>query len=59
MINALPEAVRYEAEFDVDEDSRFIPRERLARRDGRPLWAVTVPANGAANLRYRLIIDEE
>jgi hypothetical protein len=47
--------VRYEAEFEVDEGDRFRPRERLARRNGRPLWAVTVPANGSATLRYRHI----
>jgi hypothetical protein len=26
---------------------------RLSRRDGQPLWAVTVPANGSVTLRYR------
>ena len=26
----------------------------LPLRDGRPLWAVTVPANGTATLRYRI-----
>jgi hypothetical protein len=45
---------RFEAELEVDEDRRFRPRSRLSRRDGRPLWAVTVPANGTAILRYRL-----
>jgi hypothetical protein len=46
--------VRFEAELEVDEEHRFRPRARLSRRDGRPLWAVTVPANGTATLRYRL-----
>jgi hypothetical protein len=50
---ALP--IRFEAEFDVAENDRFRPRSRLARRNGRPLWAVAVPANGTATLRYRLI----
>jgi hypothetical protein len=50
--------VRYEAEFQVDEGDRFRPRERLGRRNGRPLWAVTVPANGSATLRYRHIEDD-
>ncbi|MGZ8347946.1 MAG: hypothetical protein ACXWUP_12625, partial [Allosphingosinicella sp.] len=27
---------------------------RLSRRDGMPLWTVTIPANGRATLRYRL-----
>jgi hypothetical protein len=46
--------VRYEAEFEVGEDERFRPRARLPRRHGRPLWAVTVPANGTASLDYRV-----
>jgi hypothetical protein len=45
---------RFEAELEVDEDHRLRLRSRLPRRDGRPLWAVTVPANGSATLRYRL-----
>jgi hypothetical protein len=48
-------SVRYEAEFEVDEDERFRPRQRLASRHGRPLWAVTVPANGSATLDYRTV----
>jgi hypothetical protein len=47
--------VRYEAEFEVGEDERFRPRTRLPSRHGRPLWAVTVPANGSAILDYRTI----
>ncbi|HVQ06801.1 MAG TPA: hypothetical protein VMS43_00050 [Allosphingosinicella sp.] len=50
--------VRYEAEFEVEEGARFRPRARLASRNGRPLWAVTVPANGSVTLRYRQIEDE-
>jgi hypothetical protein len=51
--NDRAEPVRFEAEFDRT-DSRFIPSEPLTSRDGRPLWAVTVPANGTASLRYRV-----
>ena len=47
--------VRYEAEFEVDENERFRPRQRLPSRHGRPLWAVTVPANGSATLYYRTV----
>jgi hypothetical protein len=47
--------VRYEAEFEVEEDEELRPGRRLGRRDGRPLWAVTVPANGTATLRYRVV----
>jgi hypothetical protein len=46
--------VRYEAEFATDEHRRFRPRRRLPSRHGRPLWAVTVPANGTASLDYRV-----
>jgi len=44
----------YEVEFLVGEERGFRPRGRLARRNGRPLWAVTVPANGTATLHYRV-----
>jgi hypothetical protein len=47
--------VRFEAEFELDEDERFSartgPRERM---DGRPLWSATVPANGQITYPYRL-----
>lgn len=43
--------VRFEAELDADES--FKPDSKLARRDGRPLWSVMVPANGSRTLRYR------
>ncbi|MEA3047159.1 MAG: hypothetical protein QOJ53_1491 [Sphingomonadales bacterium] len=46
--------IRYEAEFVVDENERFRPREPLPSRHGRPLWAVTVPANGTVTIEYRL-----
>jgi hypothetical protein len=46
--------IHYEAEFDVPDGRTLRPRDRLSRRNGRPLWTVTVPANGAATLRYRL-----
>ena len=47
-----PAAIRYEAEFAV-EGKRIKADARLGKRDGRPLWAVTVPANGSRTLRYR------
>ena len=28
--------------------------KRLGRKDGKPLWKVTVPANGSSTLRYRV-----
>jgi hypothetical protein len=52
--NDQPRPVAFEAEFDVPGDSNFAPIRRLATRDGRPLWRVTIPANGTVTLRYRL-----
>jgi hypothetical protein len=49
--------VRFEAEFD-NVDLSFRPSSRLGRRNGHPLWTVTVPANGSASLRYRVIVQE-
>ena len=50
--NDRAEPARYEAEFLIEPDHDFRPRDRLPRRNGRPLWAVTIPANGSATLRY-------
>ena len=47
--------IRYEAEFRVESGELFRPRQRLPSRHGRPLWAVTVPANGSVSLDYRVI----
>lgn len=54
--NDQPRPVRFEAEFGTSGEEVFEPstRSRLGRRNGRPLWSVTVPANGTASLRYRL-----
>ena len=51
--NDQPRPIRFEAEF-VDADETLRPGRRLGRRDGQPLWTVTVPANGIATLRYRI-----
>lgn len=52
--NAHPHPVRYEAEFETGA-GLFTPAGTLGRREGRPLWAVTVPANGRVTLRYRFV----
>ena len=52
--NAHPEPIRFEAELEIGGGS-FNPSEKLPRRNGRPLWAVTVPANGQATLRYTFV----
>jgi hypothetical protein len=49
--NDMAVPVRYEAEFEpAREIEADVP---LGRRDGRAIWAVTVPANGTAELRFR------
>ena len=53
--NDRSEPVRFELELDVPAEQRLRPQRRLERRDGRPVWIATVPANGTATLRYRLI----
>ena len=50
--NATPAPIRYEAElqesgFSLSTDAALI------RRDGYPVWQVTVPANGTTRLRFR------
>ena len=52
--NDRAEPIRFEAEFTVEDDEELRPERRLQRRDGRPLWVATVPANGTASLRYRV-----
>jgi hypothetical protein len=51
--NAKPYPVRFEARIDEDR-SNLETEARLAERDGSPLWAVTVPANGTRTLTYRI-----
>jgi hypothetical protein len=45
--------VDYEGIFDAGPRDIRPRGARLAQRDGRPLWTVTVPANGTASLLYR------
>ncbi len=52
--NDQPRPVRFETEFDVEDGHRMLPERRLQERDGRPLWRVTIPANGSVTLRYRV-----
>jgi hypothetical protein len=53
--NSQPVPIAYEAEFDLGEDRRIHPKARLSRRDGRPLWRTTVPANGRATFQFRVV----
>jgi hypothetical protein len=45
--------VTFEAELD-EGSGKISSSTKLARRDGRRLWAVTVPANGSRTFRYRI-----
>ena len=51
--------VAYEAEISSDENWTLTPRSHLERRNGRYLWRVTIPANGTATLRYRVVEHED
>jgi hypothetical protein len=50
--NANPWPVRYEA--TIDPGSAWLEARGLGRKDGKPLWTTTVPANGAMTLKYAL-----
>ena len=50
--------VRFEARFPW-AGGDFRSSRRLGSRRGRPVWEVTVPANGSATLRYRLRNDDD
>jgi hypothetical protein len=50
--NPRPFPVRFEAEFVAYSGLRYRFDRRVGRKDGRDLWAVTLPANGSAALRY-------
>ncbi|NIJ22455.1 hypothetical protein FHS95_004170 [Sphingomonas naasensis] len=54
--NANPYPIRFEGEFEqTDEYRRTRVSARLGRHNGHDVWAVTVPANGTATLRYRKV----
>jgi hypothetical protein len=52
--NDRAEPVRFEAEIWAQSAEASSAGASLPRRNGLPLWAVTVPANGSATLRYEL-----
>jgi hypothetical protein len=51
--NANPWPVAYEAKFQRT-DAKMTASAQLGKRDGKALWAVTVPANGAVSLDYTI-----
>jgi hypothetical protein len=46
--------IRFEAQIWTQSAEFSSAQGDLPRRNGMPLWAVTVPANGSATLRYEL-----
>ena len=54
--NANPHPIRFEAEFQRDDDYKLTRMSaRLGRHNGKDVWSVEVPANGTATLRYRKV----
>ena len=56
--NANPFPVQFEGEFDIAPPLMRGASAKLARKDGRNLWAVTVPANGSQTLTYRVQLPD-
>jgi hypothetical protein len=52
--NANPWPIEFEARLGSSEDRPLRFKQRLAKRDGRYVWAATVPANGTATFDYEL-----
>ncbi|HYD12581.1 MAG TPA: hypothetical protein VEC11_07015 [Allosphingosinicella sp.] len=52
--NDRPWAVAYELEI-LAQPSQVRSETRLGRRNGMTLWSTTIPANGRATLRYRVV----
>lgn len=55
--NAKPHPVRVEITLDASGVPEPVGAKLTESRRGQPLWSVTVPANGGAELRYRLRPD--
>lgn len=53
--NARPVPVRFEARISSGGTVEGISPRRLARKDGRTIWSVMVPARGKASLTYRIV----
>ena len=57
MTNDRDRPIRFDAEFGESGEMQLLPtsgKPKLGRRNGRPLWSVTVPANGSVVLGYEL-----
>lgn len=55
LTNSRDQSVQAELTIPVPEDQRLTrPSRPLTRKNGQPLWRVTVPAHGTAKLRFRM-----
>ncbi|MEP3696134.1 MAG: hypothetical protein ABJM99_14310 [Parasphingorhabdus sp.] len=55
LTNALAQPASIELKLSHSDRERLTKvSKRLGRKDGKPLWKVTVPANGYSTLRYRV-----
>jgi hypothetical protein len=53
--NDQAQPIRFEAEFGNRSEELFPSgKTRIGRRNGRPSWSVTVPANGSVSMSYRI-----
>jgi hypothetical protein len=53
--NANPWPVTFEGTMRLNDGEKLErPSTRLTRKNGRPTWTASVPANGEASLRYRV-----
>lgn len=54
--NARPVPVRFEARIATSASARLTgaPRQ-LQRKEGRNIWAVSIPANGSASVTYKIV----
>ncbi|MBB3861757.1 hypothetical protein GGQ88_003045 [Novosphingobium hassiacum] len=54
--NARPVPIRFEARIAVSASAHLAGSSRtLQRKDGRSIWAVSIPANGTASMTYKIV----
>jgi hypothetical protein len=57
--NANPFPVQFEGEFNIDPPLMRAASMALGKKDGRNIWTVTVPANGARTLTYQVHLPQQ
>jgi len=54
LTNAHPHAIQVEVRLSLDDDQRLVKADRpAAQKNGRPIFRVTVRANGSVQIRYQ------